>query len=147
VREEPLRKAFWDGLSVRIAARPDWGLGHFRHVHGNEAYIEFDEPLALGFHQRAVFLLRDNQLRAEIHTMSRHGIEFLDRLIAAGPTLATSEGGIAEVRVSRGRSDGKIQIVWRDAMTGNRRLWQVHHDWIGETLRDLRKSVVPLLPH
>lgn len=61
-----MREAFWEGLSARVAARPDWGLSGFRHVHGNQAYIQFEAEVGLGFHQRAVFLIKDNDLRAEI---------------------------------------------------------------------------------
>lgn len=117
----------------------------FRHVHGNDAYVEFDERLGLGFRPRAVFLLKDNQLRAEILTTSRAGLELLDNLASAGGRLATVNGSVAEASVSDRRSDGKVQVVWRDAMTSNRSLWPVHHDWIGVTLCDLRETMVPLI--
>jgi len=114
-------------------------------VHGNDAYIEFDEHLGLGFRPRAVFLIRDNQLRAEILTTSRTGLELLDSIVASGGRIATSNGGISEASVSDGRSDGKVQVVWRDAMTLNRKLWCVHYDWIGETLCDLRETLSPFI--
>jgi len=120
-------------------------LHSFRHVHGNEAYVEFDASFSLGFHQRAVFLVKDNELSAEFHTMSRSGIKLLDHLISSAALLETHGGGLAEVSVSKGRSDGKIQVVWSNAMTLNQRLWPVHHDWIGETHLDLRETIEPLI--
>ena len=114
-------------------------------MHGNDAYVEFYERLGHGFRPRAVFLIKDNQVRAEILTTSREGLELLDGLVAVGGRVATAHGGIADASVSAGRSDGKVQIVWYDAMTGNRRLWSTHHDWIGETLCDLRATVKHLI--
>ncbi len=142
---EDLRAAFWDDLSARLVQRPDWALGSFRHVHGNDAYVEFEKKLGQGFRPRAVFLLKDNQLRAEVLTTSKSGLETLDRLVAFGSRVPTVHGGIAEASVSLGRSDGKLQFVWRDAMTSNRRLWPVHHDWIGESLLDLQATLATLI--
>jgi len=140
-----LRASFWGEFAARLAQRPDMALGPFRHVHGNDAYVEFDEKLGQGFRPRAVFLLKDNQLRAEVLTTSRSGLEALDRLVAGGGRVATVHGGIAEASVSFGRSDGKLQFVWREAVTSNRRLWPVHHDWIGESLLDLRATLATLI--
>lgn len=140
-----LRAAFWGELSARLVQLTDWTLGSFRHVHGNDAYVEFEEKLGQGFRPRAVFLLKDNQLRAEVLTTSKQGLETLDRLVALGSRVSSVHGGIAEASVSLGRNDGKLQIVWRDAMTSNQRLWPVHQDWIRETLLDLRATLASLV--
>ena len=141
-----LRSHFWTGLSVRIAERSDWRLGTFKHQHGSDAYIEFQERLGLGFRPRAVFLTNDNQLRAEILTTgNKGGLELLNSLLASGRLLKTANAGFAEVSVSHGRSDGKVQVVWENAMTLNRKLWSVHYDWIGQTLCDLKETLAPLI--
>jgi hypothetical protein len=146
VRETVERTAFWAGFAERIAERPEWNLGQFKHQHSNQGYIEFSERLGLGFRPRAVCLTNCNELRAEILTgKNSHGLALLDNLIAAGPYLQTTNGGIATASVSNLRSDGKVEIIWRDAMIGNRRLWSVHYDWIGESLLDLRATLSPII--
>ena len=141
--EAGLRTDFWNEFSHSIAQRPDWPLGSFKHQHGSKAYIEFEARLGAGFRPRAVFHTQDNELRAEILTTGNaQRLDLLDRLIAVGSRLETLHCGIAEVSVAPNRSDGKVQIVWRDAMTRNRRLWPVHQDWIAETLLDLRDTMV-----
>ncbi|MBL9053136.1 MAG: hypothetical protein JNN02_05350 [Tabrizicola sp.] len=137
-----LRVEFWAGLAVRLKHRPDWALGRFRILPAHPGYIEFEERLGLGFRPRAVFLTRANELRAEILTQgSADGLDLLDRVLARQARIATLNQSIAEASVSGKRSDGKVQIVWPSGMTRNRQLWQLHCDWIGETLSDLRETI------
>jgi len=146
VRETVARTAFWAGFAQRIAERPEWSLGQFKHQHSNQGYIEFAERLGLGFRPRAVCLMNGNELRAEILTgKNRRGLALLDDLVAVGPLLQTTNGAVAKASVSDLRSDGKVEIVWREAMVGNRRLWSVHYDWIGESLLDLRATLAPMI--
>lgn len=137
-----LRSDFWESFRTLNASK-GWGLGSFRHVHGNDAYVQFDDPLGSGFHPRAIFLTSANELRAELLTQSRRGLEYVDTLLAASPIWQTANGSTAEASVTSDRSSAKIQLVWTNAMTQNRQLWEVHQTWLSLCLSELRLTFGP----
>jgi len=140
VKVSNLRADFWSSFRSRIASTPTWRLGEFRHVHGNDAYIEFFEPMGSGFHPRAVFLSKGNELRAELLSQSKVGIAFIDMLLTTSSAWQTVNGSIAEASVTRDRSSAKIQFVWSQAMTANHKMWTLHQDWIAFSLIELKES-------